>query len=184
MTPLFTSTRERGLWIGALVVVVLIYSTLGLAQTLSDELQERSLFDAVFGVGFVLIVVAVATQAFRSKPGWVDVAIAIGIIGVALMALARVAVPAERTHLFEYALVAVLIHQALLERQRNGGSIRTPWLTAIGVTAALGTVDELIQAFIPDRVFDIRDVGFNALAAVVAVLAGVLVGWSRRRRPD
>ncbi len=172
MAANFTTRRERALWIAALIVVLLILSSLPFAAELAEELDERSLFDAVFAAGFVLIVVAVATQAIRSKPGWLEAAVTVGVLGVALMGFARLAAPAERTHLFEYALVAVLIHQALLERQRGGGSVPTPWLTAITVTAGIGLADEAVQAVIPDRVFDWRDVAFNA---------GAAIGGGRRR---
>ena len=54
-TPLFSSPRERRLWICTLAVVVAIYATLGLASTLVGILLERGVFDQVFVVAFFLI---------------------------------------------------------------------------------------------------------------------------------
>ena len=88
--------------------------------------------------------------------------------------------PVERTHLFEYGLVAVLIHQALEERIRNGGRVRAPVALAIGVTALLGWVDEGIQYLLPNRHYDWLDVGLNLLAAVLAVAALAAVAEARR----
>lgn len=45
---LFTSARERRLWAWTLALVQAIYSTLGLARTLADELRNRELTDNLF----------------------------------------------------------------------------------------------------------------------------------------
>jgi len=89
--------------------------------------------------------------------------------------------PEERTHLIEHAVVALLIYHALDERRRNGRPVWSPAVLAIAVTALLGVVDELIQALIPSRVFDYRDIGFNALAAFLAVTGSAVVGFISAR---
>lgn len=178
---LFTSDRERRLWTWTAIVVATIYSTLGLARTLSSILRDRGLFDLLFIIGFALLVVAVVLQALRSRPSLAMVGTAVGIGGVYAMVLARMGIPEERTHLFEYSLVAGLILQALTERRDNGGRVRWPAVLAVAVTAALGWVDEAIQAVLPNRVYDIRDVGFNALAGFMAVTGIVALGWVQRR---
>jgi len=45
----------------------------------------------------------------------------------------------------------------------------------------IGVLDECIQAFLPNRVFDPLDILFNALAAVMAVVASAALTWARRR---
>lgn len=45
-----------------------------------------------------------------------------------------------------------------------------------------GVVDECIQAFLPNRVFDPTDMLFNTLAAVMAIVASAALAWARRRR--
>jgi hypothetical protein len=83
--------------------------------------------------------------------------------------------PAHRTHLFEYGLVAVLIYQALAERRRGGGRVRAPAALALGLTVLLGWLDEGIQWILPNRVYDIVDVGFNALAGFMAIAASLVL---------
>ena len=39
-----------------------------------------------------------------------------------------------------------------------------PVALTVAVTALLGTLDEGIQAMLPSRVFDVRDIFFNAFA--------------------
>ncbi len=47
---LFSSDRERRLWLWTLAVVMAIYSTLGLARTLAEALREHGLLGASFPV--------------------------------------------------------------------------------------------------------------------------------------
>ena len=169
---LFTSSRERRLWSWALAVVVAVYSTLGLAGRLAELLGERGLLPVAFTVAFVAVVVAIVWSALKSRPGRHEIWIALGITAVYAMVVVRMGIgPAERTHLFEYGLLAILIYQALLERRHNGRRVPVPALCAIVVTALLGWLDEGIQAFLPNRVYDVRDVAVNALAGLMAITA-------------
>lgn len=183
---LFTSSRERRLWIWALVVVVAIYATLGLARTLAGLLRERDLITAAFNVGLLLIVAAWVVQGLRKRPGGTEIGIVLGILGAYLIAFLRMTVPEERSHLIEYSVVALIIYEALRERARQGRRVPVPGLLAIAMTSLIGLVDEGIQAVLPSRVFDLFDLGFNTLAAVMAVTSSAALAWARRRsgKPD
>ena len=106
---------------------------------------------------------------------------AIGILAVYLWMIVRVESPEERTHLIEYSLVAILIYQALVERRRSGRQVPSPAVQAIVVTALLCWLDEGIQAILPNRIYDIRDVGFNALAGLMAIIASLVLARVRHR---
>lgn len=180
-TSPFTSDRERRLWFYALAVVVAIYATVGLAGTLADALRERELLDAPFAVGFLLVVAAIVGSARKRQSGRREIWVALGIAAVYGMIVVRMGIgPAERTHLFEYGLLAVLIHQALMERARNGRRVPIPAVLAVVVTALLGWFDEGLQALLPDRVYDLRDVGINALAGLMAISASLALVRARR----
>ena len=58
--PLFSSDRERRLWLWTLAVMVAIYSTLGPARTLADALRERNLLEVSFGLVLSLSSVALS----------------------------------------------------------------------------------------------------------------------------
>lgn len=160
-------------------VVVAIYSTLGIAPETSRWLRDRGLVDAVFGAGALAILIAVLLIAIRPRPRWSQLGVLLGVIAAYVMVLARMAIPEERTHLVEYGVVAALVHAALVERRTAGGRVPAPWLLATVGTAIVGVLDECIQALLPDRVFDLRDVGFNVVAAAMAVAAGAAL----RRTP-
>ncbi len=181
-TSLFTSLRERQLWFWAAAAVVAIYASLGQAAVLAEVLRARGLLEISFTVGFALVLVAVAVSGLSRRPGRREIWVALGIAAVYGMVVVRMGIgPAERTHLFEYGLVAVLTHQALQERRTNGRRVRAPAVLAVVTTALLGCIDEGIQWVLPSRVFDIRDMAFNCLAALMAVLASLALAWARRR---
>ena len=176
----FTSDREQRLWVWALAVVVAIYSTLGLARTLAGILREEGLLVAAFGLGLLLVGGTVLVIGLRRRPGGLEIGVALGVATAYYMVLVRMALPEERTHLIEYGVVAVLIHEALKERASGGRHVPGPALLAVLAAAAVGAIDEGIQRFLPTRVFDLEDILFNVLAAVMAVASSVALSWARR----
>lgn len=177
---LFTSKRERSLWLWALAVLVAIYSTLGPARALVDFLRERNLLRVSFGVLVGLVVVAILWHGTRKRPGWSEVGVGFGVALAYGVAFLRIANPAERTHLIEYGVVAVLMYLALTERGRLGRGVPAPAAVTVASTALLGLVDEGIQLVLPSRVFDWNDVLFNALAAFMAIVAMLALAPVRR----
>ncbi len=178
---LFTSKRERRLWIWTAVVLIAIYSTLGLAGRLAEGLRNRALLDGTsFGL-FILVLLATGAIALGRRASWQTLWVGLGVAAVYGMALIRIRIPEERTHLFEYTLVAVLIHQALLERRRHGRQVPAPALLALVATITVGWIDEGIQAVLPSRVYDLRDVGFNTIAALMGVGASAALSWAAER---
>ena len=113
---------------------------------------------------------------------------ALGVTAVYGMLVIRMGIsPEERTHLFEYGIVAVFIYNALSERSENGRRVPVPALLALVVASLLGWLDEGIQALLPNRVYDNFDVFSNAVAAVIGIGGSVVIGWvnaalARRRR--
>lgn len=180
----FTSNRERRFWCWALIVVIAIWSTLALAGTLVEQLRELGLLEVSFGFGFLLVIVAIVGNALGGRPpAGREIWVVLGIVTVCAMVVVRMGVPlAERTHLFEYGLVAVLVHRALVERRLGGRGVKAPAACAMAATALLGWIDEGIQALIPNRVYDFRDVWMNALAGVMAIAASLVLNQVRRNR--
>ena len=176
-TPLFTFTRERRLWLWSLAVVAAIYSTLGLAGSLAARLRENNLMTAAFFVLMILTVATIVGSGLRRRPGRRELWVGLGLTAVYGMAVLRMGVgPEERTHLFEYGVVAVLIYQALRERARGGAGVRAPALSALVVATLLGWLDEGIQALLPNRVYDNFDVLSNGIAALIGIVGSVVVG--------
>ena len=180
---LFSSRRERRLWLWVLVVMAAIYATLGLAQTLAETLRERGLLDISIGLFLLcmfLVGVTILTQGLRVRPGGAEVAVGVGVAAAYLLVFTRMTVPTERSHLIEYGVVGVLIYDALTERKSQGRRVPLPPVLAVLVTVALGALDEGIQWLLPNRVFDPVDILFNTLAGTMAVAASAALAWARR----
>ncbi|MCG8467569.1 MAG: VanZ family protein [Gemmatimonadetes bacterium] len=175
----FLSRRERRLWLWAAASVLAIWATLPLSGILVELVSQRRMLDQTFFNLFVVLVAAIRWSGLERRPGRRELWVYAAVIGAYGMLFLRTGLE-ERSHLFEYGLVGVFIYQALLERRRAGGSVRVPAVLAILITSLSGALDEGIQWFLPNRVFDPIDLGFNAFAALLSVTASVAVGWARR----
>jgi hypothetical protein len=185
------SRRERRLWSLAAAYTLLIYTTLGLVRPATEWLRRQNLLRAVILAGFaaavVLVLRAVVARRPRRREWLVLGAAALGYGAILPFAVA----PEEQIHLLEYGLLGGVIYAALLERARapravrrgwlRRASLRRPALAACGLTAALGWIDEAIQGALPSRYYDLRDVGFNAVAGGLAIAAMAGRAWAQRR---
>ncbi len=178
----FSSNRERRLWFALVIVLVGIYATLGQAPAIVAALGESIVTSAgtnlFFAVLALLVVIPIFFMDKRLSPN--EIAVGVGIMAVYLMAWLRIGSWAERTHLFEYGLVAALVHEALLERRENGRRVPAPAVLALIISILLGWLDEGIQFMLPNRVFDIIDIAFNSLAATMIIGARWALAWVRR----
>ncbi|MYD10332.1 MAG: hypothetical protein F4X02_09850 [Chloroflexi bacterium] len=185
---IFSSKRERRIWLAVAIVLAGIYATLGqtpaIVAALGTDLIESAEANLVFALLILLVVIPVFFVDKRLAR--LEIAVGIGILAVFLLTWLRLGSWEERTHLFEYALVAALVHEALLERRDNGGRVPAPTLLALLMSLLLGLLDETIQYLLPNRVFDPVDVAFNSLAATVIIgsrwLFRQLRAWVERRR--
>ena len=149
---IFSSRRERRLWLWVLAVMVAIYATLGLAQTLAETLRERGLLDISIGLFLLcmfLVAVTILTQALKVRPGGAEVAVAIGVATAYLLVFTRMTVPTERSHLIEYGVVGILIYEALTERASQGRRVPLPPLLAVLATATLACSTKASRRFCP-----------------------------------
>jgi hypothetical protein len=157
-----------------------IYSTLGLAGWLVGLFRhQRQLENAMF-YSFLVLIVSILVIGLKFRPSGIEIGVALGVAAVYTMVFLRMSAPAERTHLIEYSLVAALIFQALTERAANSRRVPRPALLAIAITVFFGSLDEALQAILPNRVFDPIDLGFNALAALIAVLGSLALSRARQ----
>jgi hypothetical protein len=79
--------------------------------------------------------------------------------------------PSERLHLLEYGLLAGLAYRAFRFDFPRLKAYVLGFLLAVG----FGIVDELIQYVLPNRVFEVRDIVTNALAAALGLVTVAVV---------
>jgi hypothetical protein len=194
----FTSRREERLWRGAVVCLVLIYSSLYIARPIAESLRERNLLRAAVGLAFLLAAIPLIGVVRRWKPGW---RVCLGLVAAALLyapVFLFIHLPEERLHYLEYGLFCGLVYAALRERRSNkplpddiGSFARlalAPWFLALVLTLVAGWLDEAIQGILPNRFYDLRDVAFNFSAGILYLGAWSLVDqsrqWEARMRTD
>ncbi|MEZ5313213.1 MAG: hypothetical protein R2862_05920 [Thermoanaerobaculia bacterium] len=158
-------------------------------QFVLDFLRARNLLRLTVAAVFCAGAAGVVWWARRSvltRRGW-------AILGAAALVYAAIAarleVPQERLHLVEYGGLALLLRAAFTERngrlrpaEADRTGRRTASWTALAVASAIGVADELVQGILPNRQYDPRDIGFNVVAAALALAAVEALDRVGRRR--
>lgn len=180
----FTSKREKRLWIFAAICLLIIYLGIPFSGTYL-ELQQQFDITSIYVMCFVLVLFSVAGFSFRYNFNLRSVLITFGIITVLIQLFVRSGMTAaERTHLFEYGLLGPLIYHALLERKKGGKFKWSAYWFALAATFDLGILDECIQYFAPNRVFDAVDILFNVIASFLTISVSAIIVWLQQRFID
>jgi CDP-diglyceride synthetase len=178
---------ERRWWIAAAATLAAIYASLSWMQALLDALRERNLLRKSIVAAAALAAAGVVGWLARRRAGWREWLVLAVIAALYAVVASRFDVVQERIHLLQYGLVALLFLGALEARASGGAgafldataTAFRPAAGAVLLTAAAGWLDEGIQGVLPNRHYDLRDVGLNALAGAMAV--GALAGLRRAR---
>jgi VanZ family protein len=163
------------LWLAAYVVAVTGSTpfTAGLAASLGSGPAGRAVLVAapvaVIGVLAALVVRGLSWAALRATvPAWGIIA---GLYLVVWMLLCQR--PIEGIHLAQYAVMGCLAVRALGETLPR----RWAYPAAGGFVVASSWASELFQSFLPDRVYDLRDVALDGIGG----LLGLALVWQSER---
>ncbi|MDP3153648.1 MAG: VanZ family protein [Archangium sp.] len=153
-----------------------IYSTLSVARQVSNALRDAGLLRATvataFGVAALAVIVFLVRHPSLRTPRTLFATLGVALVyGAVIFPMSS---PEEKLHFLEYGAVGVLAFFAA----KPGWSTSRRFLFAVLFTLAAGWLDEGIQALLPTRHYDLRDVGFNALAGVMALTAFAFIRWS------
>jgi hypothetical protein len=178
--PLFISSKEKRLWLYALIVLIAIFSTLALGRPLQKMLRDQNIQAVFFVLGMMLTGVTIIVHGLKVLPSKTEMAIWFGLAAVYIMFVFRLGAP-ERSHLMEYSVLAIFIHKALIERLSRKNQVLIPALLAFVTTVIIGVIDESVQIVLPSRVFDPVDMLFNSLAALLAIGGSIALQWARKK---
>ena len=159
----FTSRREKKLWFLFALILGTLISTLVLVEPFAKLLPRQEVQAALFLAGMALTALCIFLYGLSSKNIQVEFALYIGIFMVFMLLFLRLGA-AERSHLIEYSALGLVIHQIMVERDRQGRKISYLNGKAILAGITIGLVDECVQLLIPYRHFDVNDILFNGLA--------------------
>lgn len=164
------SEREWVSWLWVVLGMLVIYLTIPFARAISQFVGERwgrqvFLYGVLLSVGLGSITALYLLWLQRARTRRVNVLwmLLVGVLYV-YFTLTLKANPEEALHFIEYGVLGVLLFRALSHRMRDPGI----YVAGMLLGSMAGTFDEIIQWLTPQRVFDFRDVGFNALSGVLA----------------
>jgi hypothetical protein len=186
-----TRDGPRRPWLALALYTAAIYLLLPLAPPIGLALARTAVGHWLLGSGLIVIVGVLAGTLGvilyrRRAPGWTYPTLLCAAIVYAVAFSWLRAQRLERTHLPEYGVAAWLAWRAVAPLVP--GAV-PGYAAAATLGAAIGLGDELLQAVVPGRVYDIRDVAMNALGAVLGIVvlatmrAGLNGGASGRRSP-
>jgi VanZ family protein len=158
-----------------------IYATLGYVRVITNALRDRGALRGSVLTAFALASTVVVILLFRdARNRTFRGAVILMLIGFAYaVVILPMNSPEEKIHFIEYGVVALLAHAASPRTWSSGKR----FVRCALFVAAAGWIDELIQALLPTRFYDLRDVAFNAAAGLIALTA-LAIFSARGRRVD
>ena len=177
--PAFRSNKEKRLWLCALIVLTAIFSTLALGRPLQEMLRDQNTQAVFFLLGMLLTGATIILHGLKTRPGKKEIAIWVGLAAVYIMFIFRLGAP-ERSHMIEYSVLAIFVHKAMMERLTDKNQVLKSAAIAFAVTVLIGAIDECIQLFLPNRVFDLVDIFFNSIAAFMAIVGSIILQWAKK----
>ena len=183
LSPLARRIGPEKTWAWSLVIVytLLVFATLGVMPEVWGALLKytkgRIDYGGSVAVGIAGIVV-IATMVRRGAKPVVYGGLICLAVAYAWLLFRLNTSPAERFHLAEYGLLSLLAFRAFRLDLGTGASCLLGW----GLASVAGTIDETIQWILPNRVFEWKDIGLNALSSGLAtgIIATVLASGKRQ----
>ena len=176
-------------WLLVALWSLFILATVPFARTIQRFVTQRWGRESflVFTLGaIVVLTVALAIYLWRSSKrfGGAQVLWLVGVLAVYFLAANRLETPEESLHFLEYGVLGVLVFRALSHTMRDSAI----YPAAVLVCTLVGAIDEILQWVTPQRYWEFRDVGLNALSAALAQIAiwkglrpdYIATGWSVR----
>ena len=154
-------------WCCVVLYLGALYAFLPFARDVSVALDQRHALGLVITLLFLvslgsLVFYVVFGVRLSDLAAFTAIAFLVGVTGAMVLGLS---IPEERVHFLQFGFLTVLARWAFAARLPPARQ----YLAAGVFAASAGWGDEVIQHFLPDRVYDLRDVALNAVAVVLAV---------------
>ena len=161
------------LWAFIWLYVLATYLTLPVMRDVLNFLKSWVGRDTIgHGMSAVLFIGALILLVMAARLGW-RVSLQLLLPLALLLTVAwQMNIPEERFHFFQYGLLGLLVVRSCKREHWSMLIKACLFVTAVGIG------DELIQAVLPNRVGDLRDVGMNTFAGVLGAWMGKYLFWS------
>lgn len=152
-------------WAAVAAYLLLIYASLPLTPMITGAVLRRigkAGFEEAVWIGLGFLAVGLAYWLTRVEPHHrFKAALVLAGVGVAAWFTSN---PSEQFHLGIYAVLGYLVYRA-------SGQPRAmrPLLIAFAAVVLAGTLDEVIQAILPNRYWDVKDIGRNVVGGAMGL---------------
>lgn len=119
-------------------------------------------------IGFMLISALFYIFKSRSR-GYMKPALAFAVLFLGGVVAMGYEIPAERIHFLEYGILGVLLYKAMIS------DWNAPVFSSFVLITVIGSGDETIQWFLPNRVGDLRDVFMNCIGGSIGIVVTMLL---------
>ena len=154
-------------WCPPFVLTLWLWGSVPFIRVISDWLRDHGLLRTCISAAGSMLVLAFVFLVRRQTPllsglRWTMLTGLLGLTVYIMMHVVRR--PEECVHFLQIGLLAFLVWRAL---PKTHGALG--WAVLAGTV--VGAVEEAIQIVVPSRVFDGRDIGMSAAAAVLTGVA-------------
>ncbi len=172
---------KKRVW-AVIIYVLFIYLTLPVMRPVLNFMKAHlgSRFDLLTDASLIVIMAGLALMMIRSRISWKQYILAFVVFCIYGICLKVLKIPEERIHLLEYGLLSFLVFRIY---PSDWSYMFRYWQTFLTVSF-IGTLDEIIQYLIPNRVGDVRDIGLNIVSGLLGlVLTAILLQKSAKKLP-
>ncbi len=178
----FLRSRSQRLWAIIGILVILIYASNFFAVPFASWLRSEGLLSGLFIAAFLTTLFSLTALVRRAEVNRIEIGEILGIVAVFLFAIVRINLVEERSHLIEYSVLGAFIFEAIFPQAGNRSTVwHSAWKAAL-LTTFIGCLGEMIQVFLPSRVFDLRDILFNTAAAIGGVALISVISRARVKK--
>lgn len=123
-------------------------------------------------IGLMMIVVCLLFLIFVTKKRIhvIKTPALILVLIIGLILAWQVKYPAEKVHFLEYGILGWLAVRDLIKVNRKKIAVILAFVFCVGI----GILDELFQAVLPYRVYDVRDIAFNGIGGILGIISFLL----------
>ncbi len=153
--------------------VALIYLTLPIMRPVLNFLKAHlgSRFDLLTDIVLIAVMAGLSLMLIKSKISWKQWILALIVFCLYGYGLNILKIPEERIHLLEYGLLSFLVFRVY---PAEWSFLFSCWQTFL-IVSFIGTLDEIIQYLIPNRVGDVRDIMLNIVSGLLGLILTAIV---------
>jgi len=140
-----------------------------MADFAKANLTEKG-FTVLLGAIFVISALSFLIFIIRKSPSFIKIIIFITVLTIGIVLAWQIKISIEKIHILEYGILGWFAGRDLIKTNKK---IKGVILACIFCTI-VGILDEIFQAILPYRVYEIRDIMLNTLGGTWGLILYLL----------